>query len=92
MLQKYSSSKILYLTPLPTSNKKRDKFNTTLKKKVLSFIKNKKRIYVVEIGEKMRQENSWKTKYLTSDGLHPSREGVYLMAETITSFINLQNK
>ncbi|MCW3111057.1 MAG: hypothetical protein JWQ09_5563 [Segetibacter sp.] len=87
LLTKSPKSKILYLTPLPTTNKIRDEFNIKLQGMLMnSFITNK-RIMIIDIGNKMRENANWAQEYLLNDGLHQNQEGVKLMAEMIAGKI-----
>lgn len=90
LTKKYPSSKIIYLSPLPTTNEERDRFNQNLEQQVLSFISNKLQILHFPLGEKMRENSDWAEAYLSNDGLHPSAEGVKFMAKKIASFIKKQ--
>ncbi|WP_121666123.1 SGNH/GDSL hydrolase family protein [Mesonia aquimarina] len=87
LLKKYPSSKIIYLSPLPTINGERDRFNQALKLNVMKFAERNPKILSFSLGEKMRENKNWATDYFKEDGLHPNEEGVKFMAENITSFI-----
>lgn len=78
-----SNAKILYLTPIPTVNKERDFFNTSLKEKLLLKFKENRNISVLDLGKEMRKNEDWESNYLSSDGLHQSTEGVRFMSNLI---------
>jgi lysophospholipase L1-like esterase len=78
-----SNAKILYLTPIPTVNKERDFFNTSLKEKLLLKFKENRNIVVLDLGKEMRLNKNWESYYLSPDGLHQSIEGVRFMSKLI---------
>jgi lysophospholipase L1-like esterase len=80
-------AKIFYLSPLPTTNEVRDNFNTNLYKKLIDDFSKMKNVIVLDVGEKMRQNKNWASAYITSDGVHPSDEGVRFMANLIANKI-----
>ncbi|MFK5878233.1 MAG: GDSL-type esterase/lipase family protein [Flavobacteriaceae bacterium] len=86
LLMKYTSSKIVYITPLPTINKERDNFNTKLKNKLVVEFKNNDKIDIIDVGQVYRENPDWAEAYLTGDGLHQNVKGVELMAYTISSY------
>ena len=92
LLKKYPQSKILYITPLPTTNTIRDQFNTKLKEMLIKNFTTNKRIEVVDVGGRMRENADWPTAYLLKDGLHQNTTGVKLMAEIIADKIRSQHK
>ncbi len=88
LTKKYPSSKIIYLDPLPTTNKERNRFNQNLKKRIEKIISQSPQVFICPLGEKIREKDNWAEIYLSYDGLHPNTKGVKLMAEHITIFIN----
>ena len=92
LLKKYPQSKILYITPLPTTNAVRDSFNARLKEMLIKTFTSSKRIEVVGVGEKMREDLNWSTVYLLNDGLHQNAYGIKLMAEIIADKIKSEHK
>ncbi|MEP5934110.1 MAG: GDSL-type esterase/lipase family protein, partial [Winogradskyella arenosi] len=78
-----SNAKILYLTPIPTVNKERDFFNTSLKEMLMLKFKENRNISVLDLGKEMRKNKDWESDYLTSDGLHQSIKGVQFMSNLI---------
>jgi lysophospholipase L1-like esterase len=72
---------------LPTTNEVRDNFNTNLYKKLIDDFSKMKNVIVLDVGEKMRQNKNWASAYITSDGVHPSDEGVRFMANLIANKI-----
>ncbi|WP_458627080.1 SGNH/GDSL hydrolase family protein [Winogradskyella sp. PC D3.3] len=82
-----ANAKILYLTPIPTVNKERDFFNTSLKEKLLIKFKENENIVVLDLGNEMRKNEDWESNYLSSDGLHQSPEGVRFMSNLIAEKI-----
>lgn len=89
LLEKFPESKILYLTPLPSTNKIRDDFNTKLAKRLKLVFNKKKRVIVIDLGDEFRENPDWAADYLLPDGLHPSRNGVELMAKTIGHYFKI---
>lgn len=87
LLKKYPQSTILYLTPLPTTNTIRDQFNTNLKRMLIKNFTTNKRIEIVDVGGKMRENPDWSKVYLLKDGLHESPTGIKLMAQIIANEI-----
>src|SRR5690606_29211264 len=87
LLNKYEKSKILYLTPLPTTNMERDNFNLRLSKKLYEVLSTKKRVGIIDIGGMMRQNENWEIVYMSKDGLHPNEKGVKFMAKGIVEHI-----
>ncbi|MCG2462083.1 SGNH/GDSL hydrolase family protein [Flavobacteriaceae bacterium F89] len=92
LLKKYPQSKILYLTPIPTTNTVRDQFNTKLEERLTTTFKANKSIDVVDIGGKMRENLDWSKVYLLKDGLHENPDGVKVMAELIAIIIKSERK
>ena len=88
ILSKYPSSKVIYLTPLPTTNIKRDEFNQKLAKRIENSITKNPKFLKLSIGEKMRKNKDGFQSYLSKDGLHPNKKGVEFMAKEIVFFIN----
>lgn len=88
LIEKYPASKIVYLTPLPTTNQQWDNANLLLQEKMVSFCNGSSNIIVLEMGELMRSNPNWSTEYLTNDGLHQTPEGVTIMAEEMALKIN----
>lgn len=87
LLNKYEKSKILYLTPLPTTNMERDNFNLRLSKNLYQVLSTKKRVGIIDIGGIMRQNENWETVYMSKDGLHQNEKGVKFMAKGIVEHI-----
>ncbi len=84
LYDKYPMSQILFLTPLPTTNKERDQFNDLLKHKLIEKLRVlEDRVSIVYLGEKMRKNKNWHTEYIGYDGLHQTEAGVKFMAEVI---------
>lgn len=88
ILKKYPKSKILYITPIPTTNKKRDNFNNELKNKLISKFDVNDRIDVLDVGTLLRENSNWAEIYLTGDGLHQNPEGVKKMVKVIGDYFN----
>lgn len=76
-------SKIIYLTPLPTTNTARDTFNKKLCDKLMLRLKTYNQIVILDIGKRMRENKNWKDAYLSGDGLHQNKNGVELMGKLI---------
>ncbi|SEA60962.1 SGNH/GDSL hydrolase family protein [Bizionia paragorgiae] len=76
-------AKILYLTPIPTTNESRDLFNRNLCENILLKFKNNENIIILDLGTKMRENKNWKSDYLENDGLHQSDKGVRFMSKLI---------
>jgi lysophospholipase L1-like esterase len=87
LLEKYPSCKVLYLTPIPTTNQPRDKFNLRLQDTLVGRLSTNKKILIVDTGGKMRQDSAWQTKYISDDGLHQSAMGTHFMAQIIADAI-----
>lgn len=85
LLKRHPNSKVLYLTPLPTTNKPRDIFNLRLSKKLITAFSKMNRVKILDLGKKMRDNHNWETDYLSNDGLHPSDNGVEFMAQHIAN-------
>ncbi len=92
LITKYPSSRIIYITPLPTTNTKRDQFNKALAERITAYIKGKPQLLKLSVGEKMRENADWAKDYLSQDGLHPNNKGVNFLAKEITSFIEQQTE
>ncbi|WP_299098144.1 SGNH/GDSL hydrolase family protein [uncultured Winogradskyella sp.] len=76
-------AKILYLTPIPTTNKKRDLFNIDLSKKLIEKFKENKQIIVLDLRKKILDNENWEKDYLSHDGLHQNKDGVEFTAKSI---------
>lgn len=84
LLEKNSNAIVFYITPLPTTDIKRDEFNRELKEKFLSI--NEKKIKVIYLGEYIRNYDNWNQFF--SDGLHPNKLGYRIIATYLTLEIN----
>lgn len=91
LLNKYENSNILYLTPLPTTNRKRDDFNKSLSEMVVQYSDRNERIHVINFGEIIRKEENWE-EYLHRDGLHQSHKSVDVMVKIIAEYFNKKSK
>lgn len=90
LITKYPSSKIIYLTPLPTTNTKRDMFNQALAESLEEYVHQRPQLLRLAMGEKMRENKDWAKDYMSQDGLHPNSKGVNFLAREITAFIDHQ--
>lgn len=80
---KAPNATILYLSPLPTTNKERNRANVELFKQIKIEFENHQQIVFVDTYKAFTSVSDWQTELLTSDGLHQSEEGVSLMAKEI---------
>lgn len=86
LLKKFPQSKILYITPLTTTNKERDEFNTNLKNVLISKFNTNDRIDIIDVRAVYKNNIDWAERYLTEDGLHQNKEGVKIMAKVINQY------
>lgn len=88
---KYPKSKILYLSPVPTTQTERDVFNVALyamiHKILLEDPQRYQNLLFIDLYGKMRENPQWMDEYLTEDGLHQSKHGIEFMAETLVDAI-----
>ena len=92
---KYSTSKIIYLSPIPVTNPERDLFNIALYKRVCDSLEaqnNTSQILYLDLGGKMRKNENWSQEYLTSDGLHQNEKGVDFMANLVSEYLKSDYK
>ncbi|MGX5817667.1 SGNH/GDSL hydrolase family protein [Chitinophaga lutea] len=87
LLEKYPRSRVAYITPLPTVNAVRDRFNTALKETVMQDWEKENRVFIVPVGDSMRAVPGWERSLIGPDGLHQRTEGVRWMADRIAAAI-----
>ncbi|WP_299363771.1 SGNH/GDSL hydrolase family protein [Winogradskyella sp.] len=81
--EKNDKAIVYYITPLPTTDKKRDNFNNRLKTMFLE--KHQNEIELIDIGTYFRKMDNWKQFF--PDGLHLSKKGYDLMANYLATEI-----
>lgn len=86
LIKRNPNAIVLYVTPLPTTNEKRDNFNLQLKEMFLNDKIKKNKIRVVYLGEYIRSYDNWKQFF--TDGLHPNKLGYHIIATYLTLQIN----
>ena len=87
ILKTYPKANVLYYTPLPTINPIRDAFNAELSKELVQEFNTNPRVATLDLRAQVLVEGtSIDNKYLGDDGLHPSKEGVALMAQLFTQY------
>jgi len=82
-------SRIIYLTPIPTTNKERDSFNLRLSEKLQDRLENMNQVEILDLANEMRKNGNWRSDYLSNDGLHQNIEGVKFMADRISERIRV---
>ncbi|MER3319465.1 MAG: heparin lyase I family protein [Allomuricauda sp.] len=92
LTNKSPNSKVLYITPVPTTNNVRDDFNLRLIDLIKSKFKNNNSVVFVKYGERIRNDSNWPEKYLLKDGLHQNSLGIDLMAKMISQKIDSLEK
>lgn len=92
ILSKYPRAKILYLTPLPCSEERRNAFNETLKELLFKRYADNSSVRFVDVGGKMKENPNWLSDYFPSDGLHQNEQGVDLMAKIIVDAVGAWKK
>ena len=80
---------IIYLTPLPTSNKERSEFNKELSTRLLKEFNKTQKVKILDLGKIMQENDNWEKQFLLKDGLHQNMNGVKIMAKLISKKIEL---